>query len=199
MNEEPASPEDVAELDLAVGQRLRELRRAKGMSLEILAERAKMSIGFLSQVERGLSSPSLRVLATLADELGIGIAALIGDDSRRQGLDGIVTRESERPELKLWRTGVSKQLLSAAGPDSRLNLFMVVLEPGGNTGDEAYRHDGEEAGLVLEGTMLLVVEEREWTLHAGDSFRFASRLPHRFANPAPAGRARVLWVNSLPA
>lgn len=197
MNQTLPRPEDAQALDLAVGQRLRELRRAKGMSLGILAERSKMSIGFLSQVERGLSSPSLRVLATLADVLGIGLAALVEDGAKRSGADGFVTRESERPELKLWRTGVSKQLLSAAGPDSRLNLFMVMLEPGGSTGDAFYSHDGEEAGLVLEGTMLLVVEDREWTLQAGDSFRFASRLPHRFANPAPAERARVLWVNAL--
>ena len=48
---------------------------------------------------------------------------------------GVVTRQVQRAELKLWRTGISKQLLSPAGTENRLNLFLVHLEPGGNTGD----------------------------------------------------------------
>jgi transcriptional regulator with XRE-family HTH domain len=199
MNRALPQSEDLDGLDRAVGRRLRALRRTKGLSLEILAERAKMSIGFLSQIERGLSSPSLRALATLADALDTGIAALIDDEIPRGDDDPIVTREIERPELKLWRWGVSKQLLSAVNPDARLNLFMVMLEPGGSTGDEYYSHDGEEAGLVLDGALHLVVEHRAWTLLAGDSFRFASRLPHRFSNPQETALTRVLWVNALTA
>src|ERR1700758_3662561 len=65
-------------MDLAVGRRIRELRRARALSLETVVARTDLSIGFVSQIERGLSSPSLRVLATLADVLGVGIAALFG-------------------------------------------------------------------------------------------------------------------------
>jgi transcriptional regulator with XRE-family HTH domain len=190
----PAEPA----MDLAVGQRLRDLRRQANLSLETVAARSALSVGFLSQVERGLSSPSLRVLATLADVLGVGIAALFGNNNANpQGSQGIVTRAIERSELKLWRTGVSKQLLHPTGADGKLTLFMVHLEPGGSTGDELYTHDGEEAGLVLEGTMTLTVDAETWTLKTGDSFRFASRRPHRFGNPAKRAKAVVLWVNSV--
>ncbi|WGS19508.1 MULTISPECIES: cupin domain-containing protein [unclassified Bradyrhizobium] len=192
----PAEPP----VDLAVGRRIRDLRRAKQMSLETIAARTRLSIGFISQIERGLSSPSLRVLATLADVLGVGIAGLFGaapnDDAAS---NGVVTREAQRAELKLWRTGVSKQLLSPAGSESRLNLFLVHLAPGGSTGDELYTHDGEEAGLVLEGEMTLTVDAETWTLKQGDSFRFASRRPHRFSNPADDAKAVVLWVNCVTA
>ena len=92
----------------------------------------------------------------------------------------------QRAELKLWRTGISKQLLSPAGTENRLNLFLVHLEPGGNTGDELYTHDGEEAGLVLEGEMTLTVDAETWSLKTGDSFRFASRRPHRYIPTGPA-------------
>src|SRR3569832_1824394 len=64
--------------DVAVGQRLRDLRHKANLSLDLVAGRSALSVGFLSQIERGLSSPSLRVLATLADVLGVGIAALFG-------------------------------------------------------------------------------------------------------------------------
>jgi transcriptional regulator with XRE-family HTH domain len=186
--------------DVEVGQRIRELRRTRGFSLETVAAKTDLSIGFLSQIERGLSSPSLRVLATIADTLGVGIAALFGTNAGEGGAsDGVVIRERERAELKLWRTGISKQLLNPASADGRLNLFLVHMEPGGSTGDELYTHDGEEAGLVLEGEMTLTVGAETWTLKAGDSFRFASRRPHRFSNPSDAHKAVVLWVNSVSA
>jgi quercetin dioxygenase-like cupin family protein len=140
------------------------------------------------------------VLATIADTLGVGIAALFGARAGEEGApDGVVIRERERAELKLWRTGISKQLLNPAGADGRLNLFLVHMEPGGSTGDELYTHDGEEAGLVLEGEMTLTVDAETWTLKTGDSFRFASRRPHRFSNPSEARKSVVLWVNSVSA
>ncbi|MGJ5177246.1 helix-turn-helix domain-containing protein [Bradyrhizobium oligotrophicum] len=194
----PAAESAEPPVDVAVGRRIRDLRRLRKLSLETVAAETALSIGFLSQVERGLSSPSLRVVATLADVLGVGIAALFGSGAGGDAAaDSVVTRGPQRPELKLWRTGVSKQLLSAAGGDSKLNLFLVHLEPGGSTGDELYTHDGEEAGLVLEGEMLLTVDSETWSLKEGDSFRFASRRPHRFSNPADDAKAVVLWVNCV--
>src|SRR3954453_17800920 len=185
-------------MDVAVGRRIRDLRRVRQFSLETVASRTELSIGFLSQIERGLSSPSLRVLATLADVLSVGIAALFGARPNADGAsDQIVTRGPHRAELKLWRTGVSKQLLSPASADNRLNLFLVHLEPGGSTGDELYTHDSEEAGLVIEGGEMLAVDSETWALKTGDSFRFASRRPHRFSNPAEDAKAVVLLVNCV--
>lgn len=187
-------------VDVAVGQRIRDLRRTCALSLEAVAARTDLSIGFLSQIERGLSSPSLRVLATLADVLGVGIAGLFGaNENETTTPDAIVTRARARAKLNLWRTGISKQLLSPAGSEGRLNLFLVHMEPGGSTGDELYTHDGEEAGLVLEGEMKLTVDAESWTLKHGDSFRFASRRPHRFSNPSGDAKAVVLWVNCVSA
>ena len=187
-------------VDVAVGQRIRDLRRSRKLSLEVVASSTDLSIGYLSQIERGLSSPSLRVLATIADVLGVGIAGLFGTKETAGGAsDAIVTREPQRAELNLWRTGISKQLLSPSGSEGRLNLFLVHMEPGGSTGDELYTHDGEEAGLVIEGEMKLTVDAESWTLQQGDSFRFASRRPHRFSNPSNKTKAVVLWVNCVSA
>src|SRR3981189_130031 len=132
-------------MDVAVGQRIRDLRRTRAMSLEAVAARTELSIGFLSQIERGLSSPSLRVLATIADVLGVGIAGLFGTkEATATGSDAIVTREQQRAELNLWRTGISKQLLSPSGSDGRLNLFLAHMETRGSTGDDLYTHDSEK-------------------------------------------------------
>jgi transcriptional regulator with XRE-family HTH domain len=183
-------------VDVAVGQRLRALRLARGLSLEKVAARTGVSIGFLSQVERGLSSPSLRMLALLADTLQTGLAGLFGSEAETRD-DAIVTREQDRPNLWLWRAGITKQLLTPSGTAGGLSLFRTVLEPEASTGDDPFSHDGDEAGLVLEGDLVLTVETQTLRLATGDSFRFASRRPHRFGNPSATKRAVVLWVNAM--
>jgi len=180
-------------IDLTVGARIRALRHDRGLSLETVATRSGLSIGFVSQVERGLSSPSLKVLTALGDVLGVGLAGLFGP-APAEGT--VVMRRAERPGLNLWRSGITKQLLSPAG-DGGLSLFLVTMEPGASTGDEFYTHAGEEAGTVLEGGMALTVDAESWTLQAGDGFRFASRRPHRFANPSAESQAVVLWINCV--
>ena len=137
--------EDLNGLDHAVGRRLRALRRTKNLSLDVLAGRAKCRLVFLSQVERGLSLPSLRVLATLADALDTGIATLIDAQIPPANDDRIVTRDAG------WHPATCRRKKPA------------------------------------------------WTLKAGDSFRFAGRLPHRFSNPQQSERTRVLWANALTA
>ncbi|MGE7417706.1 cupin domain-containing protein [Methylobacterium tarhaniae] len=196
--ERPAAERPAAErpaADLAVGQRLRTLRQERGLSLKAVAASTGLSIGYLSQVERGLSSPSLRVLTQVADLLGVGLGALFGGNAGTPD-DGIVTRAGERAALTLWRAGISKQLLTQG--DGALSLFLMQLAPGAGTGDEPLIHDGEEAGLVMEGALVLTVEGTTAELGPGDSFRFASRRPHRYRNPSPDRIAVVLWVNAVP-
>lgn len=184
-----------ATVDRDVGARIRALRQAKGLSLDTVAGTAGLSIGFLSQIERGLSSPSLKALASLADALGLPIAGLFEAREPSGENETIVVHADERSVLQLWRSGIVKQLLTPDGPDAALNVFLIILAPGASTGDEPYSHHGEEAGLVLDGAITLTVDARSWTLAAGDSFRFESSRPHRFANAGEA-EARVVWVNA---
>lgn len=184
-----------ATVDREVGARIRALRQAKGLSLETVAAKASLSIGFVSQIERGLSSPSLKALASLADALELPIAGLFEARAPAEDGEAVVVHADQRSVLQLWRSGIVKQLLTPDGPDAALNVFMIILAPGASTGAEPYSHLGEEAGLVLEGAITLTVDDRSWTLKAGDSFRFESSRPHRFANAA-AGESRVVWVNA---
>jgi len=186
-------------LDVLLGERIRHRRRARNMSLKDLAESSGISIGLLSQIERGLSSPSLRVLAGLADALQLGLADLFSDQAvTPPPEDKIVVHAAERRKLTFWRTGISKELLTPPADPSTLDIFLVVVEPGGTSGSQLYSHEGEEAGTVLEGTIAINVEGKEYRLHAGDSFRFTSTRQHSFWNPGNAA-ARVLWVNARPA
>ncbi len=187
------------EVDKMLGERLRHRRRVRDMSLKELAELSGISIGLLSQIERGLSSPSLRVLASIADALNVGLGNLF-DESLSSELpqkDKIVVHAAERKKLGFWRTGISKELLTPSTGRSGLEIFMVMLEPGGTTGGQQYSHDGEEGGLVLEGRIVIEVDGKEHRLEAGDSFRFDSARQHSFRTLGNAP-ARVLWVNAHP-
>jgi transcriptional regulator with XRE-family HTH domain len=186
-----------ANVDTVLGERVRHRRKARNMSLKEVAELANISISLLSQIERGISSPSVRVLASLANALNVGLGNLF-DDSLNQIFeerDKIVVRAGERKHLGFWRNGISKELLTPQTGESGLEIFMLVIEPGGNTGSQVYTHEGEEGGMVLEGAITIEVDSKVYQLSAGDSFRFNSGRPHSFRN---VGRepARVIWVNA---
>ena len=130
-----------------MGERIRHRRRAQGISFKQLAERSGISIGLLSQIERGLSSPSLRVLTSLADALKLDLADLFGDDPPEPSAkERIVVRADEHKKLSLWRMGHFQRVADPSGRGITLDIFLVVLDPGGTTGSQLYAHAGEEGG-----------------------------------------------------
>jgi transcriptional regulator with XRE-family HTH domain len=126
LNERTSFDKSLDGLDARLGERIRHRRRAQKMSLKDLAENSSISIGLLSQIERGLSSPSLRVLATLANALKIGLADLFDNvGSEIAPTDQIVIRARDRKKLTFGQTGISKELLTPAKDKSTLDIFMV--------------------------------------------------------------------------
>ena len=189
---------DLTSLDRVLGARIRHRRRSQKMSLKDLAESSSISIGLLSQIERGLSSPSLRVLATIANALKLGLADLFDSSpSDHVPTDKIVVRASERRKLTFWRSGISKELLTPQAEGSTFDMFLVSIDVDGTSGSQLYSHEGEEGGFVLEGSIILNVDGRTFKLEPGDSFRFASTSLHSFSN-AGATAALVLWINIRP-
>lgn len=181
----------------ALCRRLRAVRKARGLSLTELGRRVGCSVGYLSQIERGLSSPSLRTMVALAEVYDIDLATLFSDGPRPSG-DGrrIVVRRSERSRLDLPATGIHKEALTDKNSEGLLNSYEMVLAPHGRSGDEVMSHSGEECGLVLAGRVVLEVDGEAWELAPGDSFRFSSLLSHRYWNPAEDDDARVIWTTT---
>lgn len=184
----PAKP--VSEADLRLGRRLRALRVERNLSLADLATRVGMSIGALSQIERGLSSLRVKVIWPLAAALDIGPADLIGDDAE-PGNDLYCVRVGRRRSLPVKSEGIRKDLLSP--PGAALTGMLVIVEPGGGT--DSYAHTGHEFGLVTVGEVELVVDSAHYVLKAGDSFGFRSTLLHSFQNPGTEP-CHIVWVNT---
>jgi transcriptional regulator with XRE-family HTH domain len=177
--------------DVLVGRRVRALRLERRLSLAELAGKAGISIGALSQIERGMSSLRVRVIWPLAAALDIEPSALIADGGDAIN-DLYCVRAGSRRSLPVHSEGIAKQLLSP--PAAALTGLLVTVEPGGGTA-EAYAHAGHEFGIVLSGEVELTVDAAKYVLKTGDSFAFKSTLPHAFRNPG-GERCQILWVNT---
>jgi len=183
--------------NLWLGFQIRSLRLAKALSLQDLAKIASLSIGMLSQVERGLVSPSVRSLRQISGALEVPTGFFFEQSNPPPTAEiGRIVRAQSRRILRLTTNGVCKELLT---PDTSglLQLTLIKMQPKGSSGGESYVHRGEDAGLVLSGAMRLWVGSDTHLLKAGDSFRFKSSLPHRFKNAA-TGITEVLWAVTPP-
>ena len=189
-----AGPERPALTVAAVGNEIKRLRKLRGRTLEQLATGAGVSAGLLSQVERGQGNPSFNTLVQVAHALGIPVARLMVGEQ----LSSPVVRRSERRRLNL---GVNDDLvlmeLLTARLDSALEAIRIVAEPGYSTEDTPFVHDGEEFGIVLEGTHAVNVGGAHYVLQAGDSISYSSTIPHWYENPGDVTSVS-LWVVTPP-
>ena len=180
-------------VEVDLGARIRALRVARGETLRQLAAQADVTESFLSQVERGVASPSIASVQRIARALGQSIAELFAEDEPA----GSLVRVHDRRRIVYQGLGAVDEFLTRA-TDGRLQVIMSTIEPGGGTGDEAYTHDSdEEVVIVLEGSLDLWVGPEHYRLDAGDAVTHPSRVPHRNTNPGP-GVARVLFCITPP-
>lgn len=197
-NAVPFAPEtDMRDPSATLGPRLRALRQQKEVTLSQLAERAGLSTGHLSQIERTLSTPTIKQLQDISQAMDVHIGWFFqAIEATPEQDNGIVVRAGKRPTIDYGNLGVTDFLL-VPNLDRSLELLLCVLEPGASNGLDAYTHKGEEAGFLLSGSLELWVDNEKYRLDEGDSFTFASTRPHRYRNPGP-GTTRVIWAITPP-
>lgn len=204
MSVKRSSPEHTAEAQARtriLGQELRALRKAHGLTLEALAQASGKSVSFLSKIERGLSRPSITALQDIAEVLGVSIGWFFQTEGPSDADERkYVVRSNNR--RRLHYSGISttdymgfEDYLLSSNLDGKLAFGISYYAPGGTSGDDLYAHQGEEAGVVIEGEMELVLADKTFLLKPGDSFSFPSDIPHTFRNPG-AVRAAVVWANT---
>jgi quercetin dioxygenase-like cupin family protein/DNA-binding XRE family transcriptional regulator len=175
------------------GEKLRFYRESRNLSLKDLAEKAGISVGILSQVERGINSPSLRTLSKVRTALGLPSSFFFDDDHPPvTGSDepDFVCRVADRPQLFLGPGAPHKELLHHGTP--RVFEFMTIeLPPRYESGTSSY--PSEKGGYVLEGEVIMTVGDKTVTLHPGDSFLFDGIKPHTLTNPTDKV-SKLLWI-----
>jgi transcriptional regulator with XRE-family HTH domain len=189
LNMEPAEFTEHAML----GQRVREFRELRRMTLRAAASASSLSPGFLSMLERGQCSASISALRRIAQALGVSVADLF-EDARPTTPQPL--RFADRPKLES-EPGARKYLISQR-PLRHLEVYAGEFEPGSSTGDDEYTHgDSQEILMVHTGAVTLLLDGVVHHLMAGDSIEFVSSMPHKISNEE-TGMATVTWITSPP-
>jgi transcriptional regulator with XRE-family HTH domain len=175
-----------------LGKKIRKRRRAIDMTLQQVSERVGLSIGFLSQIERGASTPSLASLCNIAEALGTSVDAFVKAPPRATGA---VSRQGERETFSLGDARRTYELLGAGFADARLHPTLVRRPPGHVS--EIMHNEGEDFVYIIEGCILLEVGGERHILNKGDSMHFQSHLPHRSATLGNETTLE-LWVRTQP-
>jgi transcriptional regulator with XRE-family HTH domain len=167
--------EDIARADVprSIGDRMRSARLSRNMTLRKVAEGAGLSIGFISQAERDIATPSLSSLRRIAAVLGVAPQAILPEVRAASEL----SRRDTRPICRVHPNGgIGYERLTTTFPDSRLSGVIMHEMPGHRL--ESQRHGGEEVFYVLEGAVTVELDGKCSVLEAGDALHFSSRRLH---------------------
>ncbi len=172
---------------LPVGQRIRQLREQRGLSLRALASQASLSINAISLIERGEASPTVSSLQLLAAALGVPVTAFFEPEHEQ-------TVVFVRPEQRLHAqvNGILMESLGIGLRGQQIEPFRLVLEPGSGSLEEPITHPGEEFAHCLEGEVAYRIGSQHFRLLPGDSLLFSAGQPHSFHNPASAPAVLIL-------
>ncbi len=173
----PSLSKEAVSID--VGNRLRQLREGRKVSMRTLAQMSGLSANALSMIERGRTSPSVSTLYRLADALSVPVTDFFSPESSRKKV--VFLKADERTRLPFMRglwEGLGGELFSG-----RMMPFMLTLENGASSGPNNVLHTGHEFVYCVRGQLEYLVENQVYTLEAGDSLLFAAQLKHRWRNP----------------
>lgn len=174
-----------------IGDRLREERVKAGISQRELARRLGLSASLISQLESGMSKPSVGTLYAIVTELGISLDRVIrgeefppdaASNGDRTETDAPLVHPGERRSIEL-ASGVRWEDLNAETEDD-IDFLHAIYEVGGtSTPDQSLmRHHGREYGYIVSGTLGIQIGFEEYVLEPGDSIAFDSTRPHRLYN-----------------
>ncbi len=164
-----------------IGHRLKTIRKKRGLSQRELAARAGLTNGTISLIEKNKTSPSVASLKSLLDAIPISMAEFFSTLEESQ-TPKVFYKADEFTEVSPTREGqVSLRQLGNAEHHA-LQVLHETYPPGADTGPELLSHNGEEAGIVVRGSIEVTVDGEIAVLIPGEGYLFDSRLPHRFRN-----------------
>lgn len=165
------------------GEYINRVRKSKKITLKELSRMTELSVSFLSQVERGVSSTTVTSLKKISDALGIEMSELF---SFAEEESSFVRTKENQMHLKLIETYTSHTKLSGRFENRKLEALLYYLAPGSGRA-EKFAHEGEEFHYVLKGTAEFILEDKKYVVKAGDSLHFPSTIPHSVNNNTKEG------------
>lgn len=187
-----AELDDGRDSDRRLGECIRAIRLSRNMSIQELSRRTGLSNGMVSQLERGLTTPSVRSLRLMSQALLVPISHFF-EPEPVQPPNPYIVRRGERHFLRLTSSGVLKELLSPKDADA-VEMYELTIAPDGSSGSDFLTHEGRKAGYVLAGRIRLWLDQSPHVLEPGDSFLFPGTMPYMFDNPGKEA-GRMLWLS----
>jgi len=178
---------------LEIGAKIKQLRLQRGLTQEELGDRCELSKGFISLLERDLTSPSIATLVDILECLGTDLTGFFSEQREKKLVfsedDMAVKQDSE------GLRGFIRWLVPSAQKNS-MEPIMLELGPDGET-EEQDPHGGEEFGYVLSGTVTILLGEQKVRARKDESFYFSSTAAHKLANFGKT-TCRLIWVSTPP-
>ncbi len=175
-----------------IGQKIKELRVLKGLTQEELADRAELSKGFISQLERDLTSPSITTLVDILQCLGSDLKDFFNDTVEEQ----IVFSDNDYFEKVDDELKNKIEWIIPNAQKNNMEPIRLTLEPGGETYPDN-PHEGEEFGYVLSGSITLHIGKKMYKAKKGESFYFTASGTHYIEANKKTG-ATLIWISSPP-
>src|SRR3546814_5798793 len=177
-----------------VGEEIRRRRRSRGMSITDLAKKIGRSVGFVIQIERGMSKPSGKDLYAISISLRVQIGWFLLEkepaDARERG---VIVRAGNRRGYE--SAGISTEALSPYLGEE-LEMMLSTVQPDASFEERVATHQGREAGVILEGQLEMWIDGERFLLNKGDSYTFLCNSPHWSRNPGNTETV-LLWVVTL--
>ena len=178
---------------MEIGSKIKRLRVRLGLTQEELAARTELTKGFISQLERDITSPSIATLMDILETLGTNVSEFFSDRVD----DGIMVYSAEDMFIKEdEEAGVSIRWLVTNAQKNAMEPILVTLAPGAST-EQQDPHEGEEFGYVLSGTVTLVCGEQKHKVRRGAAFYFRPNGVHYLTNSGKT-ETKVLGVSTPP-
>jgi len=173
---------------MQVGVEIKRLRQNKGMTIRALAEKTGLSIGFISNVEHEINSPTISSLQRICEALDTDIVSFF----KPAFSTSIVSRKGDCQHLQMpARTRTTCDLFPLI--NRKLQPSYITMDPGGYYGDPPLKHKGEEVCMVISGEIELTAGDDRYILEEGDCIYIESNVPHQIRNKGTE-RAKTIWV-----
>lgn len=177
---------------MKIGAKVKELRVQKGLTQEELADRTELSKGFISQLERDLTSPSIATLMDILQALGTDLKDFFNEEPEEQ----TVFKESDYFEKLDEEYGNKTEWIIPNAQKNIMEPIRLTLAPGGSTYPDN-PHEGEEFGYILSGSITIHIGKKSYRAKKGESFYFTPKSTHYISASKKTG-ASLIWVSSPP-
>lgn len=169
------------DMNIDIGQKIRELRKSKKFSITDLSQESGLSTGLISQIERNMVVPSIKVMWKIANVLEVNIGYFFDEDDENIE-EKIVVRKDHRKSINTNDSTKSYELLMPNLNNKSIEFLLITLNEETKINKDLVSHKGEECGYIIEGKMKIILENKEYILEKGDSFYFDSKIPHVYEN-----------------